>query len=141
MFEKLPQEGVIRKFLGWSGSESGKTILTCAIIVLVGLSGFGLGRLSAEKEEKPGLTIIGQGVEAISSAQTAAATGGTSPIGAGDLPAQAGEVVASKNGSKYHFPWCSGAKAISAANKITFTSAEEARKAGYLPASNCKGLQ
>lgn len=50
-------------------------------------------------------------------------------------------IVASKNGTKYHYPWCSGAKQISDKNKITFKSIEEARKAGYTPASNCKGLK
>lgn len=52
-----------------------------------------------------------------------------------------GQVVASKNGTKYHLPTCPGAKQISDKNKITFNSAEEARAAGYSPASNCKGLK
>ena len=63
----------------------------------------------------------------------------------GSLPAEAlakaGQLVASKGGTKYHFPWCSGAQRISEANKIWFNSVEEARKAGYTPASNCKGLK
>src|SRR3989344_1924759 len=33
------------------------------------------------------------------------------------------------------------AKSISEANKIWFNSVEEARAAGYAPASNCKGLE
>jgi len=52
-----------------------------------------------------------------------------------------GAVVASKSGTKYHYPWCAGAKQISAKNLITFNSIEEARAAGYTPASNCKGLK
>lgn len=54
---------------------------------------------------------------------------------------ESGEVVASKNGTKYHFPWCGGAKQISEKNKIIFKNTEEAKKAGYTPASNCKGLK
>lgn len=50
-------------------------------------------------------------------------------------------VVASKNGTKYHYPWCAGAKQISDKNKITFNSIAEARASGYTPASNCKGLR
>lgn len=50
-------------------------------------------------------------------------------------------VVASKNGSKYHYPWCAGAKQIAEKNKITFSSTEEARANGYTPAANCKGLK
>jgi len=52
-----------------------------------------------------------------------------------------GMYVASKNGTKYHFPWCSGAKSISEVNKIWFNSVEEARASGYAPAANCKGLK
>lgn len=47
-------------------------------------------------------------------------------------------VVASSKGTKYHFPWCSGAKAISTKNKITFKSPELAEKVGYTLAANCK---
>jgi hypothetical protein len=51
-----------------------------------------------------------------------------------------GNLVASKNGTKYHFLWCPGASTIKEENKIYFTSKEEAEKAGYKPAVNCKGL-
>lgn len=52
-----------------------------------------------------------------------------------------GIVIGSKNSNKYHYPWCSGAQRISDANKIYFSSVEEARKSGYIPAANCKGLK
>lgn len=52
-----------------------------------------------------------------------------------------GGVVASKTGTKYHLPWCSGASTIKEENKIWFNSVEEARRAGYLPAGNCKGIE
>ncbi|MSU56037.1 MAG: hypothetical protein EXS51_01885 [Candidatus Taylorbacteria bacterium] len=55
--------------------------------------------------------------------------------------APGGQYVASKGGTKYYFPWCGSAARISEANKIWFNSVEEARKAGYTPASNCKGLK
>jgi len=51
-----------------------------------------------------------------------------------------GKYVASKNGSKYHFPWCSGATRMKEENKIWFETKEAAEKAGYGPAANCKGL-
>jgi hypothetical protein len=68
---------------------------------------------------------------------------GQAPLGKeGQVPlVKPGQVVASKNGTKYHLPTCPGAKQISDKNKITFNSAEEARAAGYSPASNCKGLK
>ena len=51
-----------------------------------------------------------------------------------------GNYVASKSGTKYHYPWCPGAQSIKEENKIWFFTKEEAEKAGYQPASNCKGL-
>ena len=51
-----------------------------------------------------------------------------------------GQYVASKNGTKYHLPWCSGAKRIGEANKIWFATKEAAEKAGYTPAANCRGI-
>lgn len=51
-----------------------------------------------------------------------------------------GQVVASKSGTKYYLPECSGAERISDANKVWFTSAEAAKGAGYSPATNCEGL-
>lgn len=50
------------------------------------------------------------------------------------------EYVGSKNGTKYHLPWCAGAKQIKEENKVWFSSKTEAEKAGYSPASNCKGI-
>lgn len=58
------------------------------------------------------------------------------------LPLQeGGQVIGSKNGKKYYFPWCGTVKMIKPENQIKFSSIEEARKAGYLPAANCKGLK
>ncbi len=51
-----------------------------------------------------------------------------------------GGYVASKNGTKYHFPWCGSAKQIKEENKIWFKTKAEAEAAGYTPASNCKGI-
>ncbi len=48
--------------------------------------------------------------------------------------------VASKAGTKYHLPSCSGAKRISEKNKIWFATKVEAEQAGFTPASNCKGI-
>lgn len=112
-------------------------VLIFLIIALVGVAGFGLGRLSAlEKGRTP--------VEILSS------QGGVSAASVGEFGGKNGEetvaqtsgglLVGSKNSNKYHFPWCPGAQRISEANKVWFSSKEEAAKAGYTPASNCKGL-
>lgn len=49
-----------------------------------------------------------------------------------------GQIVASKNGTKYYLPHCAGAERISDANKVWFASIAAAAKAGYAPAANCK---
>ncbi len=48
--------------------------------------------------------------------------------------------VGSKNSTKYHLPWCAGAKRIAEANQVWFASKEEAHQAGYTPAANCPGI-
>lgn len=48
--------------------------------------------------------------------------------------------VASKNGTRYYLPTCSGVKRIKEENKIWFATADEARARGLTPATNCPGL-
>ncbi len=55
-------------------------------------------------------------------------------------PSTEKQIVASKNGTVYHYVWCPGAKQIKEENKIYFYSPQEAEKAGYRPAKNCPGL-
>lgn len=113
------------------------------VIILVALISFGLGRLSKIRENKTPITIenINEGVPINLTGEGSGAS-----ANAGQQTAKpgftAGEklYVASKNGTKYHYPWCSGAQTIKEENKIWFSSKEEAQKAGYQPASNCKGL-
>lgn len=125
----LPELAYFRK-------EAGQTALICLVIVLVGVGAFILGRLSVQEGRQAG---------------AAASQAGTRLVGVREVPTQtdsmaesgatAGSVVASKTGSKYHFPWCAGARSIKEANKIWFASTKQAREAGYTPASNCKGLE
>jgi len=46
--------------------------------------------------------------------------------------------VGSKNSNKYHYPHCKWAKKISAKNLLTFKTAQDAVKAGYVPCKVCK---
>jgi hypothetical protein len=55
-------------------------------------------------------------------------------------PVTEGAYVGSRKGTKYHLPWCAGAKTISEENKVWFQSKEEAASRGYTPAQNCKGI-
>lgn len=106
-----------------------KDIVIVVIIITVALISFGLGRLSKIEEKKTPIIV-----ENISASVKTSADKTT-------ISSQEGIVVASKNGTKYHYPWCAGGQQIKEENKIWFSTIEEAKKAGYSPASNCKGLK
>ncbi len=104
-------------------------------IILVGVLGFGLGRWSKIEDSKTPVLIhnpspAGERVASLASVASLATS--TNP--------KTGTLVGSKNGTKYHYPWCGGAQRIKEENKIWFATKEEALAKGYTPASNCPGL-
>jgi hypothetical protein len=124
------------------------------IIILVIICAFSIGRISAiENNKEPVRVIQNKPVpnEIVDTAKQpaidqnnrvqAASPVLSDQIEATPVPSDSGQVVASKSGKKYHYPWCGGAKQIAEKNKIAFSSIEEARAAGYTPAANCKGLK
>lgn len=115
-------------------SKKHNTPLIVLIIIVVAVISFALGRLSVSEGESQ-IEISRQGDQA------AATT--LSELSEIDQERAVEEsfVVASKNGTKYHYPWCSGANTISEENKIIFQTNTAARSAGYTPAKNCKGLK
>ncbi len=93
------------------------------LVVFVGFASFGLGRLSTSEDTRPSVSVRQvEGVE-------------IKPIAVG------GQVVASRSGKTYHFPWCPGAISMKETNKIWFKDETAARAAGYTPAANCAGLK
>jgi hypothetical protein len=125
-------------------------VFMAVVIVLVGVGSFGLGRLSKIEAGRRGISIeapsqvanvINTENKVLNSELGALNAISTEDLTKQDAVAADGQVVASKNGTKYHFPWCAGAKSISEQNKIFFPSAAAARAAGYTPATNCKGLK
>lgn len=127
------------KFKGfWNNTEYLLTIL----IVCVSLSSFWLGRVSvqeqAENVPKMQSATVVTGGSNTESNDTGKAENGVTEVKSG-TPVEGG-YVASKSGTKYHLPWCGSAKQIKEENKIWFATKEEAEKAGYTPASNCKGI-
>jgi hypothetical protein len=98
------------------------------LVALCTLTGFGLGRLSKIADRKTPITIE---------------LPTNSPMN-GDLGANIlnsiEKYVASKNGTKYYYPWCDGVKKISPKNLVEFKSKEEAESAGFTKAANCPGL-
>ncbi len=122
----------VKKIKGLFTLSGEKDLLIVSIIILSSLASFGLGRLSKIEENRLPIMIESASSTLQAAVYTVAAADASSKAGGG--------YVASKNGSKYYFPWCGGAQKISEKNKITFASKEEAEKAGYQPAANCKGL-
>lgn len=137
---EVRKDDLVAKIEGFLESR----LFVATIFVLVSLIAFFLGRVSVSKVEKVPVRVTNSGMaaslggEAINTRvnlQTnepddATPAGSTSEI-----------VVGSKNGNKYHYPWCPGAKQISDKNLIKFNSIAEAQAKGYTPASNCKGLK
>jgi hypothetical protein len=115
-------------------------------VILIGLSGFGLGKLSALEKSRGEVEIEKADFILATSTinKTIKAVDVPVPMSAAAMVASEnsqGLLVASKSGQKYHFPWCPGASQIADKNKIWFDSYEQAQKAGYTPATNCKGLK
>ncbi len=94
-----------------------------AVVVLVGLISFGLGRLSVLEETRP---LVSVGQAPIATKPRAMALGG--------------QFVASRTGTVYYFPWCGGAQQIAPEKQVWFASENAAQKAGFRAAKNCRGL-
>lgn len=119
--------------------------LIAGLILVAAFGGFALGRVSAGQ----GAPTVG--IYGAIPAQNAS-LGSKTPLGEANqaqvvkettVPVGAskeGAYVASKTGSKYHLPWCPGAQSMREENKVWFATKEDAERAGYKPASNCKGL-
>ena len=120
--------GLYKKVNVWCGNNR-NDLFIASIIFFTGLSGFGLGRLSVDLKTNPPLFVVQPVDEQILE---------TNPS---DIASAADtRVVASRNGTTYYYPWCSGVKRIKEENKIWFTAKEVAQKAGLKLAGNCQGL-
>lgn len=115
------------------------------VIVLVAIIAFALGRISGLQDKREPVRVISENAGEVKGVSVDNPL--NPPYFKGEIEKNSisvdssGQVVGSKNGTKYHYPWCAGAKQISTKNIITFNSIEEARAKGYTPASNCKGLK
>lgn len=119
--------------------------LLVGIVVLSSTASFGLGILEGrEIGQGSGISImeLGTSTPPVSVRPTAqiASVGAILPADTPTTLPAGGQFVASKNGTKYYFPWCGTVKNIKEENKVWFASREAAEAAGYQPAANCKGL-
>lgn len=110
-----------------------RRVYLALVIILIATLAFGIGRLTGAGDTKQGIKV--EYDASLTSLRETASTIQSLPTTPTSLK---GEVVASRNGSKYHFSHCPGAKQIKEENKISFNSASEAEASGYTLASNCK---
>lgn len=114
-------------------SRKGKDTVLLGAVLLLGVAAFSLGRLSvASDPAAPVVLYVPKETAAREPVQREAPVASPS--------ATTGSYVASKNGSVYHLPWCSGAQRIKEANKVWYETKEAAEAAGLRPAANCKGI-
>jgi hypothetical protein len=127
---------------------------TALLMASLSLASFALGHLSGAaqnmvpaplvmRDERASSSTSGVDTPETINVQTSA--GNESVEGTSTLREVAAETtghayVGSRKGTKYHLPWCPGAKAISEENKVWFQSKDEAEMKGYTPAANCKGI-
>jgi cell division protein FtsL len=116
-------------------------VLLSVLIVVVALMSFTLGRISVRESNivSENSTQISNVVQSYTLQEKDESKEEISEE-SDPLRLENAMYVASKNGTKYHLPWCGGAKQIKEENKVFFKTKEEAEKAGYTPASNCKGI-
>ena len=100
-------------------------------IILIALLSFGIGRLSVVGNREP---IKIEYDPNLTEWSTPSVDQTASVINA----VKEGGVITSKNGARYHYPYCSGAKQIKEENKIIFATVAAAEAAGYSLAANCK---
>ncbi|MBO0861375.1 MAG: hypothetical protein J2P21_23375 [Chloracidobacterium sp.] len=60
-------------------------------------------------------------------------TGGNPPA----VAPPSGQIIGNNRSKVYHVPGCPGYNRVSAANQVTFMTAEDAEAAGYRKAKNC----
>ncbi|MDO8669072.1 MAG: hypothetical protein Q7K65_02135 [Candidatus Buchananbacteria bacterium] len=113
-------------------------IILAITVVLISITAFNLGKISAFKQQKTPITITepGDRVQGIGYSQKLE-NNSLNPKPSTLNPNS--PVVASKNSTSkvYHFPWCSSASKIADKNKLTFTTEAAAISAGYTLAGNC----
>lgn len=126
--------------------------LIAAVVVATSVGSFALGNYAGKSNALPAPIVPTSGEVQISRAvqentgNESRAASSTRVEGTGSLQAAAaimaeqGSYVGSRKGTKYHLPWCPGARAISEENKVWFESKQDAESKGYTGAANCKGL-
>ena len=146
--KEKPEEIKIPTQIPPLGSSRAKVALGGVAVAVLVAGSYAAGRLDSASATPHEEALVVRSVPA--TATTAPATPAAPSAATATPPGVTGEpttattnaqtYVASKKGSKYHLPTCPGARTIAEGNKIWFATKEEAARAGYTPAANCKGI-
>ena len=119
-------------------SEQGKDILTILIIILVGFGSFGLGRLS-KNNPKETFKLENSDISAnvLKSIESPKLSNFKPNISQKNEVSINKNFFASSRGKKYYPVGCSAGNSLSEANKIWFSTGEEAQQAGYELSKSC----
>jgi len=124
----------LNKIKGQIGIDT-TTIICLFVIVLVGLSSFGLGRLSVTSMKDNYVSELENKNIGLVKGEMGETTEVKNEYSENTKQRM---YVASKNGKLYYSLNCSGAKRISEKNKVWFADEIEAEKSGYELSSSCK---
>lgn len=113
--------------------KEGKGIKALSTLLLM-INLFIFGYLAGLDKNRPRIVVF----EAKSTPVSTVSNGGSSTQIESEKPA--GELVASKSGTRIYYIWCSGVNRIKPENRVYFATLDDALKKGYKPASNCPGM-
>lgn len=113
------------------------TLIYLFIIVGVGISSFGLGRISISNNSKKS-SDSDIGIITTENLLKNKTTTNNEIFSTETTQSTEKRYVASKNGKMYYSIGCSGAGRIKKENEIWFNTSEDAEKSGYIMSSTCK---
>ena len=113
-------------------------VFVVLLIILLGTASFGLGRLSVISSNKTPIRIENSSGLGENNSIPTLAGGGEVKGATTDLSSQPGTVFASKTGTAYYYPTCSGAARVSEKNRVWFKDPKDAEKFGLHIATGCK---
>lgn len=123
-----------------SGLKIKDDLYIVLMLVLVGTASYGLGIISTHERSKTPISIQKPKDYMVASVLEST-SGGKDTQGVISEAQTSGEVVASKAGTKYYYPTCSGVSRIKEENKVWFKTILDAKAKGLTPAANCPGLK
>lgn len=137
-----------------------ESLFLASVIILVGLIGFGLGRLSAKYQTAElniqstlvntadlNKVVTGPAGETKNKVKVVEKVNSSSPTPDREVvmpdvsDTSNKKIVGNKNSKIYHYEDCPGALRMKAGNRVYFASVLEAKDSGFRPAGNCPGLE